>query len=402
MEKINSRIIVIVIVVAAAFGFASGIVGEITARVFLLENTFNVPFFGEINVLNGNYDGSNLIIRSAKKVVVEQNAKILESVNSLNNSFVGLFRKQEEPVIGDLADAKVKYDLSSFYKKDDILGQGFIITSDGWIVSSYVPQEFRYDIERIGKVSEKRREQILKEHVVITFDQIIYEIDAVVVDKIYNYSFWHINANDLPVKRFVDSEEINNGQLVMAVNWNGWVWLSTILGQIADNQDQVRFSDNYFKFLELDQMPRKEFYGSFLFSLSGDMLGFIDREGKVGSITNYISCINCLLKDKDVKHASLGVYYIDLSQYAGKTDDLPENGALIALNSKQLAIVKGSPADLAELRAGDIILSINNIQINKKNGLGEIIGRMIPGDMIDVKYLRDKKEVNISLKLGEL
>jgi len=373
MEKINSRIIVIVIVIAATFGFASGIVGEITARVFLLENTFNVPFFGEINVLNGNYDGSNLIIRSAKKVVVEQNAKILESVNSLNNSFVGLFRKLEEPATNNLADTKVKFDLSKLYEKDDILGQGFIITSDGWIVSSYVPQEFRYDIERLGKISEKIREQILKEHVVITKDQAIYQIDAVVVDKIYNYSFWHIKANDLPVKRFVDSEEINNGQLVMAVNWNGWVWLSTILGQTADNQDQIQFSDNYFNLLELDQIPRKEFYGSFLFSLGGDMLGFIDREGKVGSITNYISCINCLLKDKDVKHASLGAYYVDLSQYTGKIDGLPENGALITLNLKQLAIVKGSPADLAELKAGNKKIKNYHRKINSQENNADTV-----------------------------
>ena len=91
MENNNKNPLVVIIVISLLFGIAGGIGGEIFARVYLLQNAYKVPLFGEINVPQNVYGGSNLIIESPKKVIVEQNTKVLETVNSAKKNIVGIF-----------------------------------------------------------------------------------------------------------------------------------------------------------------------------------------------------------------------------------------------------------------------------------------------------------------------
>ena len=406
MLQKNKNGIILIILLAVIFGLAGGVVGELIARVYILENAFNIPFFGEINFSDSNYGGSNLIIRNARKVIVEQDTKVNETINSLSGSIVGLYKKQAttSPTQTTKAGEEMmtEFKISDSYQIKNEFAQGFIITSDGWIITNYVPQELQQLSGQSEEIGGKAKENIFNKYVVITKGKEIYPVDNIVFDKLSPYSFWRIKASDLPVRKFVLEDEIHNGQLAMAVNWDGWAWLTTIIGQSKKESNLVQSSDKNFLEIILDQNPPEEFWGSYLFNLGGDLVGLINTEGKVEPISNYTSIINSLLKNKEIKRASLGVNYIDLSNLVSSESVGPGKGALIYKDKKGVAVVKKSPADLAGLKEGDIIVSVNNIELNKDNNLSSVISQQIAGKEINIVYIRGEEREEVKIKLGEL
>ncbi len=87
---------------------------------------------------------------------------------------------------------------------------------------------------------------------------------------------------------------------------------------------------------------------------------------------------------KSEPKAMLGVY-----------TEKDERGAKIA------GIIDDSPAEKAGLKKGDIITKVNDKTVTDPSALSEIIGKMKPGDKVDITYLRDNSEKKISIELGE-
>ena len=389
MEKTNNKIILIV-VLATIFGMLSGLVGTVIARVYVLEKAFNVPLMGEIN-LSGNYFGQQgLVIRGAKKVIVEQNTKVLETINSADNSIVAIFEKKQS--IDEKQDNNIKNIIESAYNLKDEVGQGLVITSDGWIISSYAPKAYSNDI------ATKTKESIISDYVIIDNNKEIYSIEKIILDTVTGHSFWKIQANDLPVKVFVEAKNIHNGQMVLAVNWNGSSFLSTIVEKNKDDKKLYKTSDNFFNKIKLADDPGSDFYGSFVFNLNSDLIALIGNKGEIKLISDFAPCIDCLLGDEKIKYPELGINYLDLSDFVFSDGDI-DKGALIYADETGTAVKKGSLAEKAGLKTGDIILSINNILLDEKNKLENIFKSFSVKDEILIKYLRDNKEFEIEIIL---
>ncbi len=389
MEKTNNKIILIV-VLATIFGMLSGLVGTVIARVYVLEKAFNVPLMGEIN-LSGNYFGQQgLVIRGAKKVIVEQNTKVLETINSADNSIVAIFEKKK--ITNEKQDNNIKNIIESAYNLKDEAGQGLIITSDGWIISSYAPKLYSNDI------ATKTKESIIAGYVIIDSNKRIYTIKNIVLDEAANCSFWKIQANDLPVKVFVEAKNVHNGQMVLAINWNGSSFLSTIVEKNKEDKKLYKTSDNFFNKIKFADDLGSDFYGSFVFNLNSDLIALIDNKGEIKLISDFAPCIDCLLGNEKIKYPELGINYLDLSDFVFSKGDT-DKGALIYADETETAVKKGSLAEKAGLKTGDIILSINNILLDEKNKLENIFKSFSVKDEILIKYLREKKEFEVEIIL---
>jgi len=389
MKKTNNKIILIV-VLATIFGMLSGLVGAVIARVYVLEKSFNVPLMGEIN-LSGNYFGQQgLVIRGAKKVIVEQNIKALETINSADNSIVAIFEKKK--ITDEKFDENIKNIIESAYNLKDEAGQGLIITSDGWIISSYIPKSYNNDI------ATKTKESIIAGYIIIDNNKKIYSIEKIILDTVTGYSFWKIQANDLPVKVFVETKNVHNGQMVLAVNWDGNSFLSTIVEKNEDDNKLYKASDNFFNKIKLAAIPGNDFWGSFVFNLNSDLIALINNKGEIKLISDLAPCIDCLLGGEKIKYPELGINYLDLSDFVFNKYDI-NKGALIYPNETGTSVKKGSLAEKAGLETGDIILSINNILIDEKNKLENIMKKFLIDDEILIKYLRDNKEFEVEIVL---
>jgi len=392
----NKKIIALIIM-SVIFGIGGGVAGEIFFRSYLLKDALNVDRLSDINLQNDyRYDGSSLVIKNPKKVVVEQNDKVVETAKNTRNGIVGIFSRistttKDKAVKGE----EEKINIDSYYNLNKEVGQGFIVTSDGWIISNFYP-------ESILKEDADMKE-ILDNYVIITSGGEIYDVENVVVDEFSNYSFWRIEADDLPVWIFVSESDIHNGQLVTGVNWDGDVWVSTVQSKELDSDNVVKSSDGRKERLVLAQDPPKEFIGSFLFNLSGDLLALISEDGEVEPISSYVSCVNCLLETNTITRASLGVNYVNLSDFVKiYKDSFPEKGALIHEDEKGVAVRKGSAAQVAGLKAGDIIISVDKVEIGGDVELNDLMLKYSAKEEINLVYLRDGERNEVNIILDEL
>lgn len=78
-------------------------------------------------------------------------------------------------------------------------------------------------------------------------------------------------------------------------------------------------------------------------------------------------------------------------------------GVLPVVREQQVAlnqVVPDSAAEEAELQVGDIVLSIDGTEIESPNQMIRLLGRLAPGDEIELRLLRDESELAKRVKLG--
>src|SRR5258708_7600399 len=95
--------------------------------------------------------------------------------------------------------------------------------------------------------------------------------------------------------------------------------------------------------------------------------------------------------------AYLGVSLADVDATLAAQQNLSvDHGALI------VNVVSGAPAASAGLRAGDVIVQINNSPVNDTQSLSDILVNMNPGTTAAVKVYRGNQQLTINVQLGEL
>ena len=101
--------------------------------------------------------------------------------------------------------------------------------------------------------------------------------------------------------------------------------------------------------------------------------------------------------------AYLGVYTQDVTLSSGSNDPGGLFGGLFGgTTSVQIAqIVSGSAADNAGLKAGDLILKVNDTTIDSNTTLASVISGFNAGDTATLTIQRDGKEQTVSVTFGE-
>ena len=86
-----------------------------------------------------------------------------------------------------------------------------------------------------------------------------------------------------------------------------------------------------------------------------------------------------------------------------EANKLPVNdGALVVREALgESPVVEGSAADKAGVKEWDIILECDGQKITTKNPLANILQKCKIGEQTILKVLRDKKEINLKVKLEE-
>ena len=99
----------------------------------------------------------------------------------------------------------------------------------------------------------------------------------------------------------------------------------------------------------------------------------------------------------------LGVKYVLLTKEMAEKNKLPvKYGALIVRETLgESAVVKGSAADRAGLKEFDIILEAKGKKITAKNPLSHILQKCQIEEEIELKVLRERKEMILRVKLEE-
>ena len=102
-----------------------------------------------------------------------------------------------------------------------------------------------------------------------------------------------------------------------------------------------------------------------------------------------------LVKDGKVTRGYVGVYIQEITQELAKSFDLdtPE-GALVT------KVEKGSPAEKAGLKPGDVIVAVNGQKVSSSIHLPRLVSVMAPGKKAEFTVIRDKKKMTLDVTIG--
>ncbi|MFA6306259.1 MAG: S1C family serine protease [Patescibacteria group bacterium] len=364
-------------VIILILGIGGGLFGDIIAKSYLFDASSGFSF-GNFDFSQGQFRDQGIVISNAKNVIVQEDVKIEETINSVGASLAGIYKKQK------LIKSSNVFSPNNFYKISDAAGQGFIITSDGWIVTTLA------------------LDKIYADYVVITKDKKIYQIDKAVSDSATGFNFIHVAARDFPVRKFAAKQDIKRGNSTVSVNWLELSWVSSVLG-FKEKSGLVESSDNFSTKLILNNGVPEEFKGSVVFNLAGDALGIVDAKGEIEPMAHLAAVVNSLFKNKAIIRPSLGINYINLALFVAidEQNNYWQKGVIIYKDQKGIAVKKGSPAALAGLREQDIIISVDNVNLDKSNGLADIIQSRAAGDKINLVIMRDGVQKEVEVVLAE-
>jgi len=104
------------------------------------------------------------------------------------------------------------------------------------------------------------------------------------------------------------------------------------------------------------------------------------------------------LKDKGkVTRGWLGVYIQPLSaDVAEKLGVKDRRGALVS------DVTKDGPAEQAGIRSGDVILAFNGKEIRDEHELPAAVAATKPGKKVDIRIVRDGKELTVPVTIAEM
>ncbi|MGA8865177.1 MAG: PDZ domain-containing protein [Gallionella sp.] len=104
-----------------------------------------------------------------------------------------------------------------------------------------------------------------------------------------------------------------------------------------------------------------------------------------------------LVKGGAITRGVLGVVIQDLNEDLARQFRLPDtNGALVA------QVNKGSPADKAGLKTGDVIVRMDGKEVSDTRQLRNLVAATAPGSSVKIDVIRDGKERTLSAIIGKM
>ena len=101
----------------------------------------------------------------------------------------------------------------------------------------------------------------------------------------------------------------------------------------------------------------------------------------------------------------LGIRYMNITKELAALNKLDvTQGAMVIKGDSagQPAVTPGGPADKAGIKENDILVSIDGKTIDENNSIASLLRAYKPGNTITIKLLRAGKEMQVTVKLGEM
>ncbi len=266
-------------------------------------------------------------------------------------------------------------------------GSGVIISGDGYIITN------NHVIENAESVE------------VTLNDKRTMTAQVIGRDPGSDIALLKIKADNLPFIKYGDSDQLRLGEWVLAVG-NPFNLTSTVTAGIVSakgrslglNEGDYRIES----FIQTDAALNMGNSGGALVNTKGLLVGItsaiISPSGAYAgnSFAIPVSIVKKVVDDLkefgEVQRAIIGVRIKDVESEDADKQNLSEvKGILIT------EIIKDGSAEEAGMKANDIIVKVDGINVNTTSELQEQVGKHRPGDKATVTYLRNGKENTIPI-----
>ena len=270
-------------------------------------------------------------------------------------------------------------------------GTGIIYTTDGYVITNC------HVIE--SAVSAKNA----KIYVTLS-DDTEYEAKIVGYDALTDIAVLKVEATNLKAAKFGDSDSIKVGEMVVAIgNPLGQEFAGTVtVGYISGVNRTVTIDTTAYNLIQTDAAINSGNSGGPLVNISGEVIGV--NTAKIAStgveglgfsipINEVLPIVEELIQHKTIARPYMGIGGIDLSESVAKRNNL-----VVGIYIQE--VEKDSPAYLAGLKQGDVIVAADGIEVATIEELNEIKNDKKVGDSINIKVYRNKQYKEIKVTLG--
>lgn len=350
---------------------------------FYLYTTYN-----NIEINNENYETTKLQSTAYAQTVenVEQNSKtVADIIEETNRKVVGI--------------SKLKNTGSSILSKSTEselgLGTGIIVTDSGYILSNEHVTGSKYSKCYITLENGNT-----------------YDGTVVWSDSDLDLSITKIDAKNLEYVNLGDSSKIRVGETVYAIgNPIGYEFRRTVTSGIISAKNRTIKIDEADKLsymtdlIQTDATINPGNSGGPLIYPNGEVIGIntvkISSAEGIGfaiPINIVKPIIESLKQQNNFEEATIGIYAYD-------KEVIPYLDSKYKINfSKGIyvaQITKNGPSDNTELKEGDIINTIDGVELNTMNDLREYIYTKKPNDEVTLDITRGKINKQIKIILGK-
>jgi len=269
------------------------------------------------------------------------------------------------------------------------VGSGFIISSDGYVVTN--------------------------NHVVLGADEIhvhlsdrrMYDAEIVGLDEPSDIALLKIDATELPHVTFGDSDALRVGEWVLAIGspfgleFSAAAGIVSAMGRSMPNNSTY----NYMSFIQTDVAINQGNSGGPLFNLNGEVIGInsqiLSSTGGSNGISFSIpsnvalNVVNQLQETGRVERGLLGVRMQEVDYALAEIFGMERpRGAFVD------EVQDNSPAAIAGIEDEDIILQFNGHPIEFFTDLPFYVGQYKPGTTAEVMLYRNAEVVELLVTLG--
>jgi len=266
------------------------------------------------------------------------------------------------------------------------LGSGVIINREGYILTN-------------NHVVENA-----KEITVTLYSEKDYPAEVIGRDKKTDLALIKIDAKeDLAVAPLGDSDRLKVGEWVLAIG-NPFGLSETVTAGIVSAKGRVIGAGPYDDFIQTDASINPGNSGGPLFNFLGEAVGINTAIVAAGQGIGFAIPINMAkevipqLKEKGrVTRGWLGVTVQRITSQLAKSFGLKEErGALVS------QVFKGSPAEKAGIKSGDVILEFDGKKVKEFGELSRIVASTPLGKTIPIKIFREGKMLTLQATVAEL
>lgn len=269
------------------------------------------------------------------------------------------------------------------------LGSGFIISSDGYILTN------NHVVDGADRVTVRLQ------------DRRTLTAKVVGTDPSYDIALLKVDQSGLPAVSIGESRSLEPGQWVLAIGSPFGLDYTVTQGIVSAVGRNLGSGDQpYTSFIQTDVPINRGNSGGPLFNLQGQVVGinsqiYSNTGGYLGvsfSIPIDVA-MNAVQQIKDhgyVTRGQLGVQVRGVDSQIAKALNMDNpRGAIVGV------VQEGSAAAKAGIEVGDIITGYNGQPIMDAGDLPPVVGMTKPGTRVPVEILRNGKKQTVQVTVGE-
>ncbi|MDD5174924.1 MAG: Do family serine endopeptidase [Sterolibacterium sp.] len=271
------------------------------------------------------------------------------------------------------------------------LGSGVIVSADGYILTNNHVVEAADEIEVATHDGRKLKARVVGADP--DSDLAVVRVDIG-------------NGAKLPAVTFAPAESLRVGDVVLAIG-NPFGVGQTVTHGIVSALGRSHLGINTFEnFIQTDAAINPGNSGGALVDSNGYLVGintaiYSQSGGSMGigfaiPVSLAKSVMEQIIKTGSVTRGWVGVEVQEITPELAESFNLPNTqGAMIA------GVMRGSPADRAGIKPGDILLSVAGKPIGDAQSMLELIAAQTPGQQTSLKIRRNGKEDIVSVTIAK-